>query len=518
MMRADQRTDSRVVVVDFGAGSGKVFDAVFDGRRVTVRERHRFANRPLAMAGHLYNNIGYLYDQAKQGILHVASLDGGKVLSVGVDSWGNDYGLLNRRGELIGMPYNYRDAGTFGFERLLDRAVFPDSRALYEITGIPFIRTTTYAQLLVRAAAMEECEREAVAAFMMTPDLVSYFLTGVVSCEYVETSTSCLVDARRRDWSETVLATLPFRREAFPAMVAPGSYAGPLTDPDLRLPRLRDTLLCKSATHDTGSAVVSVPCPDEAFIYISCGSWSLMGIESSEPVIDDDTHRWEFHNQGIPEGRLRVQKSIPGLWLVQQCLAEWRLTDPDLSFGSLEARAAAAKPFASYINIYEPQFTLPGGMPDKVREFCAVTGQIVPVTPGEIVRCIYESLALKYMTTAAELDAIGRRRHETIYLVGGGAKDGLLASMVAGATGKRVVLGAREATALGNALVQFIAAGRIADVREARRVAMESVDCPSFLPAGRSEWEAALARSPALDEAFADAARSGKTRGAINAK
>jgi sugar (pentulose or hexulose) kinase len=489
-----------VLVVDFGAGSGKVFSAALSQDRIDVREHYRFPNHPLVMGGRLYNDIGHLYDEAKTGIIRAAVECGRAVASLGLDSWGNDYGLLDRRGELIGLPYNYRDRRTFGFDRLLDRSVFPTPRALYETTGIPFIRTTAYSQLLSHAAAMDPGEADRAATFLMTPDLVSYFLTGEKSCEYCETSTSGLVDARTRDWAGAVLATLPFDRAMFPPIVGPGFDVGPLRDPDLHLSALAETRLCKPVTHDTGSAVVSIPCPEEDFIYLSCGSWSLMGIESTLPVIDDLTFDWEYHHQGIPEGKIRVQKSIPGLWMLQQCMLEWRLAQPSLSFGEVEAMAARSRPFASYVNVYEPQFTLPGEMPAKIREFCRRTGQAVPEDIGGMTRCIYESVVLKYMSTARELDRIGGRRYEQIFLAGGGARDRLLASMLADATRRSVATGAHEASALGNALMQFVALGEMAGVGEARAVARRSVAVGRFEPGESERWEEFLARSRELDQ------------------
>ena len=489
-----------VVVVDFGAGSGKVFSATLSRDGIDVRERHRFPNHPLVMGGHLYNNIGYLYDEAKTGIIRAAVECGQTIASIGLDSWGNDYGLLDRRGELIGFPYNYRDRRTFGFDRFLDRSVFPTPRSLYDTTGIPFIRTTTYSQLLTYAASIDPREADRVETFLMTPDLMSFFLTGEKSCEYCETSTSGLIDAHTRNWAETVLATLPFDRAVFPRIVGPGFDAGPLRDPDLDLSTLSKTRLCKPVMHDTGSAVVSIPCPEGEFIYISCGSWSLMGIESAVPAINDLTFGWEYHHQGITEGKIRIQKSIPGLWILQQCLQEWRLTNPSLSFAEIEAMAARSRPFASYINIYEPQFTLPGGMPDKIREFCRRTVQAVPEDIGTMTRCIYESIVLKYMITVQELDRIGGRRYEQIFLLGGGSKDRLLASMLADATHRSVVTGAHEASALGNALMQFIAMGELANVGEARAVARRSVASSRFEPAKSDQWEEFLARSRELDQ------------------
>lgn len=491
----------QVFVIDFGAGSGKVFSARFDGERLAVEERHRFPNHPLAIGERLYNNIGYLYDEAKKGVLRCVAEDDSPVLSLGLDTWGNDYGLLDRRGELMALPYNYRDTRTLGHEGRFPGA-FASVREHYDITGIPYVRTCAYSQLLAHAEWLERSGAARVAAYLMTPDLLSYFFTGEKSCEYVQTSTSGLVEADSGEWSEKVLSTLPFARDAFPALVRPGHDAGPLRDPDLRLEALRATRLCKSATHDTGSAVMSVPDGKDDFIYISCGSWMLMGMPSPRPVLDDRTFGWEYHHQGLPDGRIRIQKGMTGLWILRECLREFRLKRPSLTFADLEAMATRAEPFKGYVDISAPPFALPGDMPGKIRAYCRLTGQSVPEDIPALVRCVYESIALKCRKTAEELDDIGGGDHAKIYLLGGGVKDRLLGSLIADATGKTVLTGSTEASALGNCLVQLVARGRIGGYGEARAVAKRSVESFRREPARTAMWKEASERARNVERLY----------------
>lgn len=483
--------------MDLGAGSGKVFAVWVENGRIRLREHYRFSNHPVAIGSRLLNDVVYLYDQAKTGLVAAAVAEAG-LDSVGIDSWGNDYGLLDRRGELIGIPRNYRDMRTLDYEKH-----YPiPFRQHYEITGIPCVRTTAYTQLLCEARAMDPRQIDEVDCFLMTPDLLASFMTGVQNCEYTETSTSSLVDARTRTWSEEVLATLPFRRSIFPEIVPPGTVIGPLQDPEMQIPQLRNTCFTKTAAHDTGSAVISAPLSSRESLYLSCGSMSLIGMEVSGYLINRQTYDGKYHNQGLPEGRMRIQRSIPGLWILQQCLKHWRIENPALSFSEVEKLAEAAEPFQSYVDVSVPELSQPVDMPERIRTYCRETGQPVPQTIGQVARCVYESLAVKYRSAAAELDDLAGRSFESICMMGGGTRDALLVRMLSDATGKVVRLGFHEASAVGNGLMQLIALGEISGLNEARKLAAQSISGRLQYPENTEVWASAHSRAAEIEKIY----------------
>lgn len=486
-------------VVDFGAGSGKVFTLGFDGERIYTEEQHRFPNHPILIRGGLYNDVAYLYDQAKAGILRAVSKKG-ELASIGFDAWGNDYGMLNQKGELISLPHNYRDSRTFEFEKL--RTI--DERVHYSITGIPSVRTNAYNQLLCETNGMSEKNMDQIKAVLMMPDLLAYFLTGDISSEYTEISTSSLVEAATRDWSDEVLSSLPLKRSVFSQIVPPGTIIGRLNDKDLDVGGLRKTQFIKTVSHDTGAAVISAPLEDDNDIYLSCGSISLIGIEVKGYLINENTFLGQYHNQGLPEGKMRIQKSIMGLWILQQCMAEWKLKNPRLTFGQIEEMARREKPFQSYIDVTASRFSLPGNMTLKIQEYCMETGQKIPHTEGELARCVYESLVLKYRAAVQELDQIAGRTHRCVCILNGGTQDKLLTAMLADATGKEVKIGLQNASAAGNALMQLIALGKIENVAEARKIVDKSIAVSRIEPSENKIWENMLQNAREIEKIYAN--------------
>jgi sugar (pentulose or hexulose) kinase len=349
---------------------------------------------------------------------------------------------------------------------------------------------------------MEKNELENADAFLMLPDLIGFFLTGEKSSEYVATSTSSLLDVSTGDWSEPVLATLPFSRSIFKNIVGPGTHCGPINDPELETFRDKNIGLIKTAGHDSGSAVVSIPLTKADAIYVSSGSWSLIGVEAAKPVTTGEAYRYGFSNQGLPEGNFRVQRAIPGLWIIQQCLKEWQVSQAGLTFAGVEKMADDHSGFPAYVDVEQPAFSQPGNMTEKIREYCRVTGQKVPESAGEIASCIYSSLALKYKTAAAQLDSLFGHVFTNIYIVGGGARDAGLAARVASAASKTVLTGLYDASAMGNGLVQLIAHGHIRDISQAREIVSNSYALSRFEPGDAEPWNFALAHARQIEETY----------------
>ena len=490
-----------VLAADIGAGSGKIFEVQFDGSQIISRNVHRFKNGQTRIREHLYNNIDYIYSQIKEGFLRADIQSEAEIRSVGVDIFGNDYGLLNRRDKLIGLPYSYRDARTRSHIPPVDVC-----RKQYTVSGIAPLPSTAYNQLLADAATLCPSEIEQVSAFLMLADLIGFYLTGEKSSEYVCTSTTGLLDAHNRSWSETIISTLPFRHDVFQKIVPPATLCGTVDDPEVSHLGTGNIRLVKVAGHDSASAVVPIPLTKSS-IFISSGSWSLIGIESAEPLISDDTYRFGISNQGLPEGKFRVQKSLPGLWILQQCLKEWQSEDANLDFASIECKAGAQQRSKCWIDVEEPMFSVPGRMTEKIREYCRSTGQTVPDSIGTIARCVYESLVLKYITAAKQFDRFTGSVHDRIYIVGGGAKDSLLNSMVASATSKQVLAGMYDASAIGNALMQLVALGYVRDVKEAREIAAQSFEFNQFESNESVYWEEAILQFESIKKTYSDERR-----------
>ncbi len=491
-----------VLAADVGAGSVKVFLVSLDRDGVHAGEVDRFPNSPLVVRGHLYDDVGHIYDRLKRGLAHAVASTSSPVLSVGVDTFGNDYGLLNGHDELVGLPHSYRDARTAGAQALLAGSPLADRRARYAITGIAPTPSTAYSQLLADAAAMAPAVRDHVATFLMLPDLLGFFLTGEKSTEYVTASASALMDVGSRDWSEPVLASIPLPRSIFTDVVPPGTRCGVVNDPELEgLSRARVALV-KVAGHDSGSAVVPLPLPEQDALYVSSGSWSLVGAETDRPITSEAAFAGGFSNQGLPEGRYRVQKAIPGLWIIQQCLAEWQSEQPRLTFADLERQVEPRHLFRSLVDVEQPQFSQPGSMTGKIRDYCRATGQTVPESISEIVTCVYVSLALKYKVAAAMLDHLLGHTFAQMVIAGGGAQASTLCAMVASATSKTVLAGLADASAIGNGLVQLISHGYLAGLDEARQAVATSVDLTRFEPGDSEAWDAALATAAQVEDRY----------------
>ncbi len=488
--------EKKMLAIDLGASSGRGIVGSFDGERLSLRENHRFSNDPVITNGRMYWDILRIFHEIKQSITKTV-LNGDAISSIGIDTWGVDYALIDRFGKMLANPTHYRDTRTVGITDYVSERLPLDD--IYRTAGIQCLNFNTIFQL---AADLRDDPQvfDRAERFLNIPDLLNYFLTGQMCNEYTILSTGALLDAEKRDYAGALLDRLSIPRRLFGPIVQPGHRVGRLLPQVLEETGKTDAEVLTVASHDTASAVIAVPTTEEDFIYISSGTWSLMGTELKSPLINAESQRLNLTNEGGAMGTIRFLKNIMGLWLIQESRRQWKREGQDYSFAQMEAWAREAKPLRSLIDPDDASFAAPGNMPERVREFCRRTGQPVPETVGEIVRCIYESLALKYRMTAESIESLMGRSAKVIHVVGGGTKDGFLSQMTADACGIPVAAGPEEATAIGNLMMQAIAAGDVANLTEARMIVSRSFDLKRYEPTSeRALWDEAYARFCALN-------------------
>lgn len=487
----------KMLAIDLGASSGRGIIGAFDGNKLTLRENHRFSNDPVFVNGRFTWDILRIFFEIKSSITKTV-IDKENITSMGIDTWGVDYALIDKNGRMMANPTHYRDTRTVNITDYVKNFVSPEE--IYGITGIQAADFNTINQLAAEKrddpSIFERADK-----MLMIPDLLNYFLTGRMATEYTIASTGMLLDAKKRTFAYELTDKLGFDRSIFTPLVMPCNDMGGL------LPQINDEVgknnikVVNVASHDTASAVISVPAKNKDFIYISSGTWSLMGAEMDEPLITDETRKANFTNEGGAMGTIRFLKNIMGLWIIQESRRQWKREGNEYSFAQMEAWAKEAKPFASLINPDYHTFNTPGNMPEKIREFCRLTGQHVPETVGEVVRCIYESLALKYRYTVETLETLRGKKASMINVVGGGTKDRFLSQMTADACGLPVCAGPEEATAMGNIVMQAIAAGEIANLSEAREVIANSTELKYYEPTrSREAWDSAFDRFCKIQE------------------
>ncbi len=477
-----------VIAVDLGASSGRVMDVSFDGERFAQTEMHRFPNTPVEVRGTLYWDVLRLWHEITEGIAQVPA----GAESIGVDTWGVDFALLDAHGKLVANPVHYRDARTepmleWVFERVPRRTVF-------ERTGTQFMSLNTLYQVASLVAAQSPW-LEQTETLLTIPDLFSYWLSGAKSCEFSHVSTSQMFNPRTGSWDYETMRALGIPTEMFPTIVPPGTVKGDYQGMQVIAP----------GCHDTASAVVSVPTTIKNYAYLSSGTWSLLGLELPEPVITDASYAANVTNEGGVNNTYRFLKNVAGLWLSQQSIAAWQSEGQTYSYGELAQLAQAAEPFRSLIDTAHSSFFAPGDMPARIREYCRNTNQPEPETVGQIMRTIYESLALAYRQVLECLIELSGQPVDRLHIIGGGARNALLNQMTANSIQREVVAGPYEATALGNAIVQFIALGVIGDVAQARTILDNTIETPCYTPQDAAVWDAAYGRYLALLDEYAEA-------------
>ena len=481
----------KMLAIDLGASSGRGIVGSFDGEKLTLRENHRFSNDPMYVNGRFTWDILRIYFEIKNSITKTI-IDGDDIASMGIDTWGVDYGMVDKNGRLMANPIHYRDTRTENVTDYVKGFVSPEE--IYNVTGIQAIDFNTLNQLAVEkrdnAEGFDRADK-----ILFIPDLLNYFLTGKMATEYTIASTGMILDANSRKISAELISKLGIPESKFAPMVEPGTNLGAL------LPSITEEVgknriqVYTTASHDTASAVIAVPAKGKDFIYISSGTWSLMGAELDAPLINDATRAANFTNEGGAQGTIRFLKNIMGLWIIQESRRQWKREGKDYSFAQMETWAKECTPFRSLINVDYKTFNTPGNMPEKIRDYCRMTGQPVPESVGEVVRCIYESLALKYRYTVETIVKLQGKPANMINVVGGGTKDKFLSQMTADACGIPVCAGPEEATAIGNLMMQAIAAGEVKDLAQAREVVANSFELKHYEPTSdRGAWDAAYER------------------------
>jgi rhamnulokinase len=482
------------LAVDLGASGGRVLLGRWDGARFALAELHRFANRPVHVLGEWRWDVLQLWSEIKAGLAAYRVAADTALAGIAVDTWGVDFGLFDRAGKLLGNPFCYRDARTAGVEpRLFQRA---PRNEIFALTGIQFMRINTLYQLF---SMIGDPQLEAAETLLMMPDLFHYWMTGRKVAEYTQASTSQCFHARERRWANELLDRLDLPSRILPEVVFPGTVIGELRGDitaELRLPER--TPVIAPGSHDTASAVVAVPGLDQHSAYISSGTWSLVGVETAEPIITERSLALNFTNEGGVSGTIRLLKNVMGLWLIQECRAQWQREGQGYGWDELLALADQAPPFRSLIDPDAAEFLEPGDMPNAIRDFCRRTQQPIPESAGAVVRCCLESLALRYRWVLLALEELLGRPLRTIRVVGGGSRNRLLCQFTADACGRPVIAGPVEATALGNILIQAIAAGHLADLTSARQALAASVDLKQYDPRPAAAWDEAFDRFSAL--------------------
>jgi rhamnulokinase len=475
------------LAVDLGASGGRVLAGHFDGSRLTLDEIHRFPNGPVQVGQRLHWDLLGLWQHVQDGLRAAAAEYGDAIRSIGVDTWGVDFGLLGPDDELLGHPYHYRDARTNGmFERAF--AVVPREE-IFAATGVQFMEINTLYQILAMRLAGSRV-LDAADRLLLMPDLFHWMLTGEKSVEQTNASTTQLYDPRKKRWATHLIGRFELPSGIFGPVVPPGTRLGQLIKHVQQATHLGPVDVVLPGTHDTASAVVAVPAdtPPVAqpkWCYISSGTWSLMGVEVPEPVITPTSAELNFTNEGGVGGTTRLLKNIAGLWLVQECRRIWANEGRDYSWEELVHLAETADPQRALIDPDDPRLAAPQNMPDTIAQLCREAGHTPPDTPGGIVRCALESLANRYRQVLESQEQLTGSRIETIHIVGGGSQNALLSQLAANACGRRVITGPVEATAIGNVLVQCLAAGEIATLDEAREVVRKSFEMKTYEPHSR---------------------------------
>ncbi|MCX7712822.1 MAG: rhamnulokinase [Chthoniobacterales bacterium] len=482
----------RYIACDLGAESGRVMLGTLAGGKLYLEEIHRFANLPVRMGNSIRWDILGMFRELKNGLAMVARREV-EVEGISVDSWGVDYVWVGAGQPMLSPPFIYRDARIDrAFEEALRKV---EADRIYELTGIQFMPFNTCFQLFAdhrdspALVGIADC-------FLPIADFFNYLFSGVRRTERSLASTTQLFNPWRREWSEELIREFGFRREVFPEIVPSGTRLGAV------LPEVREETGLKegasvfaSCSHDTGSAVAAVPADTGTdWAYLSSGTWSLIGVELNEPLINRDVRLENFTNEAGYGGTVRFLKNLVGLWILQECRRAWEQQGRSFTYDEITNLAAEAEPLQQLINPDDLRFLKPGGMPEKICAFCRETGQPEPGTPGQMARCILESLALAYRLNLDLIEQLTGRTIRILHIVGGGSKSALLNQFAANATGRRVLAGPAEATAAGNLLIQATAGGEIGSIEELRRTVRDSFPIASFEPEDTRRWEEAFVR------------------------
>lgn len=486
---------SYYLAIDLGATSGRTVIAEFDGQKIRMRELTRFSNPMIPIGGNLFWDIAGLYNEVLLALKKTAQ-EGIVPKSIGIDTWGCDFAFFGKDGHLLGLPHCYRDGHTEGAQEKFFEKM--PAEEIYRRTGIQFMNFNSLFQLdtIGRNA---ETALEAADKILFIPDALGYMLTGSAVCEYTVASTSQILNPSTGDLDEEILNALGIPREKFGRLIHPGRKIGQLTPQVQEFTGLPAVDVIAVAGHDTASAVAAVPAQDKEYAYLSCGTWSLLGIETPDAIITDESFRHNFTNEGGIEGTTRFLKNICGLWIFEQCRKEFRNAPENV--GELAALCETTD-FPSLINPDDPCFSNPSSMTSAIREYCMKTGQPVPESPAEYCRTIFRSLALRYRQVLGILQDMAPMRITKLHVIGGGSLNQFLMQYTANSLGMPVICGPVEGTALGNVLMQIKSDGGAETLTQMRRISAESVDLKTYTPQDTDEWDQAYGTFIGIQKTF----------------
>ena len=478
-------TKRKFLAFDLGAESGRGILGHFDGKRLELTELRRFPNGPVPVLDHLYWNPLQLFAEMQETLALCAHQHGRRLDAIGIDTWGVDFALLGKDDILLENPHHYRDPRTDGMMEAAFERVSRDQ--IFASTGIQFMKINTLFQLL-SLRLKQPALLEAAETLLMMADLFNFLFTGTKVCEFSNATTTQFYDPRAGDWATELLTRLDLPTRILPRIVPPGTVVGELLPAIADRAGLDPVRVLAPATHDTGSAVVSVPATTRDYAYISSGTWSLMGVELDRPLIDEAALNYNFTNEGGAGNTFRFLKNIMGLWLIQECRRTWERQGRSLSYAELTELARQAPPFVAQIDPDDEVFLAPGDMPTRIRDYCQGTGQALPADEGAVVRVVLESLALKYRYVLESLEEILGRRLECIHVVGGGGQNQLLCQLTATAADRPLIAGPFEATAIGNLMMLALGAGDVGSIAQARQVVRDSFDTHLYEPGEQDPW------------------------------
>lgn len=488
---------SKFVAIDLGASNGRMMVGLWNGKTLTLEELHRFDNGGVPVGTSLYWDAQGIWSHVQDGLRKYRSLFHDSPDAVSVDAWGVDFGLLDKEGCLLGNPMHYRDSRTHGIAKsLFDR--IPESQVFTE-TAAQTMEINTLFQLFSMVQAKDP-HLETAETLLMIPDLFNYFLCGERRVEYTEATTTQMYSPKAGGWAKSMLDRIGIPTHFLPEVISSGKILGCVRQEMLKEHGFTKPIsVIATASHDTASAVAAIPGMDSASVFISSGTWSLIGVEVDKPDISAEALKMRFTNEGGPDGKFLLIKNVTGLWILQECLHHWNSHRVECSLREIVRAASEATPLQCIFDPNHESFQAGGDMPLAIQSYCRATGQKVPSTAGEIARCALESLSLKYRSVVEALESLTGRNLQTIRVVGGGSLNTVLSQMTADACNRRVVAGPVEASALGNVMLQAIAMGHVQDIAGGRLAINESVRCISYVPHPSAAWDEAYARFKMLE-------------------
>ncbi|UOQ49961.1 rhamnulokinase [Gracilibacillus caseinilyticus] len=481
----------KVWAFDIGASNGRLMLSSFDGHKLYLEEIYRFANQPVHLTGHYYWNILYIFAEMKKAMQMSIQEGHRQIESMGIDTWGVDFGLLSDTGELLGNPYSYRNPlNERGMQEALQHI---SAKELFDITGVETATINTVFQLYTikkyNPSLLENAD-----TLLLTPNLLAYLFCGEKHNEFTISSTTQLLRAGETSWDKQILQRLLLPDDILAPTTAPLMVAGQSLSVVNREIGMNPVKVIHTASHDTASAIASLPLEDQQSVFMSCGTWVLMGVPVDRPVINDDVMESGFTNEGTIEGKYRLQKNNMGMWLLQQCRVIWEREGMATDFNKENQLLEAAPAYRSFINPDDPRFFNPLNMVTEIQRYCEETAQPVPTSQGEIIRCILESLALKYGWLLQRLERLSGKELKRIHMGGGAIRNQTLCQLTANATGREIIAGPVEASAIGNAIGQWIALGEVKDLKEARQLVGESFPLQYYQPQEQIQWQEAYQR------------------------